>query len=138
MRYGLKTRCGIQRLQARPAWWCSAAAVMPWVGGKAQPVRQGLGPRGATRRQAERSPGPLGPDTLAKQIVTWHGRDLDAVCTGSMRALAPAGVCGATVTGSAEGPDRETTARARAGGPVTRKVRLADKPGRVPAIEVTV
>ena len=136
--YGLKTRFGLESMHALPPLWLSDAALMPWVGFKAQQVRQGICQRGATQRQGERSPGPICPDTLATNIVQWHVRDLEAVCKGSIRALAHAGVFGATVTGMADGPDLETTDRDRDGGQVTRKIRLEDKPGPVPEIEVTV
>jgi hypothetical protein len=105
---------------------------MPRVGFNAQQVHQGMGQRGATMRQGERLPGPSCPDTRAKPIVTWHVRDLEAMCNGAMRALAKVGVLGPTVTGLAEGPDLETTAHDTGGGQVTRQVRSEDTQGRVP------
>ncbi len=84
---GLQTWFGIKSMKALPPWLCSAEAVMPWVGCKAQPGRPGICQRGATKRQGERAPGPIGPDTLAKQIVTWHVRDREAVCKGSLSGV---------------------------------------------------
>ena len=68
---GLKTWCGIERLQAWPHVRCREAAWRPRVGFQAQPVRQGLGQRGVTTRPGERLPGPLGPDPWAQNLV--HG-----------------------------------------------------------------
>ena len=98
--------------------------------GKAPQVRQGLGPRGVARRQGERLPGPICPDTLATHIGPWHVRDLEAVGHGRMRALAKAGVVGATVTGRADGPDLETTAHDPGCGPGPRTGRSAATRGR--------
>ena len=78
------------------------------------------------------------PDTLAKQIVKWNVRDLEAVFNGSIRALAKARVLGTQVTGIADGTDLETTERYRGCGQVTRKVRIEDTHGRMHEIEVTV
>jgi hypothetical protein len=52
--------------------------------------------------------------------------------------LAQAGLFARRVMGIADGTDLETTARYRDCGQVTRKVRIADKQGRVHEIEVTV
>jgi len=60
------------------------------------------------------------------------------VVNGAIRALAKAKVCGAKVTGLADGTDLETTARSAGGGQVTRQRRLADRRGREPEIEITV
>jgi hypothetical protein len=111
LRDGLKTVCGIDSMKALPVWLFSDEAVMPWVGFKAQQVRQGICQRGATTRQGARTPGPIGPDPLAEPIVKLNWRDLEAVCNGSIRALAQAGIVGATVTGLADGTDLETTER---------------------------
>jgi hypothetical protein len=78
------------------------------------------------------------PDTLAKTIVKWHVRDLEGVFNGAIRALAQAGVCGAKVTGIADGTDLETTARYRGCGQATRQVRMEDKYGQGHDIAVTV
>lgn len=138
LRDGLKTLFGIKSMHALPPLVCSDEAVMPLVGFKAQQVRPGIGQRGTTKRQGERAPGPIGPDTLAKQIVKWNLRDLEAVFNGSIRALAHAGVFGAKVTGMADGTDLATTAHSRDCGQVTRKVRIEAQQGRVHEIEVTV
>jgi hypothetical protein len=125
-------------MQALPPWRCRDAALMPLVGFKAPPVRQGLCQRGATTRPGARPPGPMGPAPLAKPLVTRHWRDLAAVCHGSRRALATAGGLGAQVTGRAEGTDLETTERAPGGGQVPRPVRSEAKRGRVHALAVPV
>jgi DDE family transposase len=136
--YGLKTLFGIKSMNALPPLLFSDEAVMQLVGFNAQQVRQGICQRGATKRQGERAPGPICPDTLAKQIVKWNLRDLEAVFNGSIRALAQAGVFGAKVTGIADGTDLETTDHYRGCGQVTRKVRIEATQGRVHEIEVTV
>jgi hypothetical protein len=109
--YGVQTLFGIASINALPRWLVSDEALMRLVGFKAQQVRQGICQRGATTRQGERLPGPRCPATLAKHMVTWNLRKLDAVCNGAIRALAKAGVCGGKVTGMADGTDRETTER---------------------------
>jgi hypothetical protein len=134
----LKTRCGMESLNALPRLLFRDEALMPWVGFNAQPVRQGLCRRGVTKRQGERLPGPLCPDTLANNLVTWNLRDLEAVCHGSLRALATAGVFGAKVSGSADGTAVETTEPYTGRGQVTRRGRSDDTRGRRHAIEVTV
>jgi hypothetical protein len=136
--YGLKTLFGIESINALPNLLCSDEALMQLVGFNAQQVRQGLCQRGATTRQAERAPGPMCPDTLAKNIVKWNLQDLEAVFNGAIRALAKAGVFGAKVTGIADGTDLETTERYRGCGQATRKVRIEDKHGQRHDIEVTV
>jgi hypothetical protein len=136
--YGLKTLFGIESINALPTLLFSDEALMRLVGFNAQQVRQGICQRGATKRQVERVPGPMCPDTLAKNIVKWHLRDLEAVFNGAIRALAKAGVFGAKVTGIADGTDLETTERYRGCGQATRKVRIEDKSGQRHDIEVTV
>jgi hypothetical protein len=136
--YGLKTRFGIESINALPSLLFSDEALMPWVGFNAQQVRQGICQRGATKRQGERAPGPISPDTLAKNIVKWHVRDLEMVFNGAIRALAKAGVFGAKVTGMADGTDLDTTEHDAGCGQVTRKVCIEDKRGKVPEIEVMV
>jgi hypothetical protein len=125
-------------MHALPTLWCSDEARMPRVGFKAQKVRQGSCQRGATTRPGKRLPGAIGPDTVAKNIVQCHLRELEAVFNGAIRALAKAGVFGAKVTGIADGTDLETTTRDVGCGQVTRKVRIEDTRGRVHEIEVTV
>jgi hypothetical protein len=136
--YGVKTLFGIESINALPSLLFSDEALMQLVGCNAQQVRQGICQRGATTRQGERLPGPICPDTLANNIVKWNLRDLEAVCNGSIRALAKAGILGAKVTGIADGTDLETTERYTGCGQVTRKVHLEDTRGRMHEIEVTV
>jgi hypothetical protein len=136
--YRLKTWFGIERMNALPALLCSDEALMQLVGFHAQPVRQGLGQRGAAKRQGERPPGPISPETLANKIVKLNLWDLERVVNGAIRALAKAGVLDKQGTGMADGTDGETTAHDQGCGPVTRTVRIEDKQGRVHAIEVTV
>jgi Transposase DDE domain len=136
--YGMKTLFGIESINALPNLLFSDEALMQLVGFNAQQVRQGICQRGATKRQGERLPGPICPDTLAKNIVNWNLRDLEMVFNGAIRALAQAGVFGAKVTGIADGTDLETTERYTGCGQVTRTVRLEDTRGQVHEIEVTV
>ena len=135
---GLKTWFGLESMQARPPVWFRAEALMQLVGCNAQHVRQGVCQRGAAKRQGERPPGPIGPDSLAKHLVQWNVRPLEAVFNGAIRALAPAGVFGAQVTGMVAGTALETTARSTGGGQVTRPVGSADTQGRRQALAVTV
>jgi DDE family transposase len=136
--YGVKTLFGIESINALPTLLFSDEALMQLVGFNAHQIRQGICQRGATKRQSERLPGPICPDTLANNIVKWNLRDLEVVFNGSIRALAKAGVFGAKVTGIADGTDLETTERYTGCGQVTRKRRIEDKQGRVHEIEVTV
>ncbi len=136
--YSLKTLFGIESINALPALLFSDEALMQLVGFNAQHVRAGVCQRGTAKRQGKRAPGPICPDTLAKNIVKWNVRELEAVFNGAIRALAKAGVFGAKVTGIADGTDLETTERYTGCGQVTRPVRIEDKQGRVHEIEVTV
>jgi Transposase DDE domain len=136
--YGVKTLFGIESINALPSLLFSDEALMQLVGFNAQQVRQGICQRGATKRQGERLPGPICPDTLAKNIVKWNLRDLEAVFNGAIRALAKAGVFGKRVTGIADGTDLETTERYTGCGQVTRKRRIEDNGGRMHEIAVTV
>jgi len=135
---GLKTLFGIESINALPALLFSDEALMRLVGFNAQQIRHGVCQRGTAKRQGERAPGPMCPDTLAQNIVKLNVRELEAVFNGAIRALAKAGVFGAKVTGIADGTDLETTARDVGCGQVTRKVRIEEKRGRVHEIEVTV
>jgi Transposase DDE domain len=136
--YGLKTLFGIKSMNALPPLLFSDEALMQLVGFNARHVRQGVCQRGATKRQRERTLGPISPETLANNIVKLNLRDLERVFNGAIRALAQAGVFDKKVTGIADGTDLETTARYQGCGQVTRKVRIEDKQGQVHAIEVTV
>jgi hypothetical protein len=136
--YGLKTLFGIERINALPALLFSDEALMQLVGFNAQQVRDGVCQRGTTKRQGERALGPICPDTLAKNIVKWDLRQLEAVFNGAIRALGKAGVFGKQVTGIADGTDLETTERYTGCGQATRKRRIEDKRGKGHEIEVTV
>jgi hypothetical protein len=136
--YGLKTLFGIESMNALTPMLFSDEALMRLVGFNAQQVHDGVCQRGATTRQGERTPGPICPDTLAKNIVKWDLQQLEAVFNGAIRALAQAAVFGAKVTGIADGTDLETTACYRGCGQVTRKVRMEDKYRQGHEIEVTV
>jgi Transposase DDE domain len=136
--YGLKTLFGIESMNALPPLLFSDEALMQLVGFNAQQVHDGVCQRGATTRQGKRMPGPICPDTLAKNIVKWDLRQLEAVFNGAIRALAHAAVFAAKVTGIADGTDLETTSRYRGCGQVTRKVRMEDKHEQVHEIEGTV
>ena len=91
-----------QRTACRPCPACCAAMrrVMQLVGFKAQQVRQGVCQRGRTTRQGERTPGPMGPDTLANNMgavqlcVTWQ-----PCSTGCFGPWPRPGSCGKRVTG---------------------------------------
>lgn len=136
--YGAKTLFGIESINALPSLLFSDEALMQLVGFNAQQVRQGICQRGGTKRQGERLPGPICPDTLANNIVKWNLRDLEGVFNGSIRALAQAGVFEAQVTGIVDGTDLETTEHYTGCGQVTRKRRIEDTRGQVHEIEVTV
>jgi hypothetical protein len=136
--YGLKTLFGIESMNALPPLLFSDEALMQLVGFNAQQVRQGVCQRGAAKRQGERTPGPISPETLANNIVKLNLRELERLFNGAIRALARAGVFGKQVTGLADGTALETTERFTGCGQVTRKVRIEDKQGRMHEIEVTV
>jgi hypothetical protein len=136
--YGLKTLFGIDSMKALPALLFSDEALMPLVAFKAQHVCQGVCQRGAAKRQGERTPGPMSPDTLANTIVKLHVRDLEFVFNGAIRVLARAKVFGTKVTSMADGTDLETTERDTGCGQVTRKRRIEDRRGREHGIESTV
>src|SRR6266545_7664747 len=136
--YGLKTLFGIKSMHALPSLLFSDEALMQLVGFNAQQVRQGVCQRGRTKRQGERTPGPICPDTLANNMVQCNLRDLVALFNGVIRALAKAGVFDKRVTGIADGTDLETTERYQGCGQATRQRRIEDKWARVQQIEVTV
>jgi hypothetical protein len=94
LRYRLKTLLLIESMHALPSCLCRDGEPMPWVGFKAQQVRHGVRPRGVPTWQDAPEAGPIGPDTPAQNIVTWHVRDLESVWNGAIRALAKAGVVG--------------------------------------------
>jgi hypothetical protein len=80
---------------------------------------------------------PMCPDTLANNIVQLNLRDLEAWFNGTMRALAKAGIFGATATGIVDATDLETTAAYEGCGQVTRTRKITVKRGKVREIEVT-
>src|SRR4029434_2894750 len=90
--YGLKTLFGIQSMNALPPLLFSDEAMMQLVGFNAHQARQGVCERGAQKRQGERTPGPISPETLANNIVKLNLLDLECVFNGAIRALAEAGV----------------------------------------------
>src|SRR5919201_808129 len=63
--YGLKPLFGVESMNALPSLLFSDEALMRLVGFAAQHVRQGICQRGATKRQGERTPGPIWPATPA-------------------------------------------------------------------------
>jgi Transposase DDE domain len=136
--YGLKTLFGIESMNALPALLFSDEALMQLVGFNAQHVRQGVCQRGAAKRQGERTPAPISPETLANNIVKLNLRDLEMVFNGAIRALAKAGLFGKKVTGIVDATDLETTERYEGCGQATRKRKVTDKHGHVHEIEVTV
>jgi hypothetical protein len=138
MLYGLKTLCGMERMHALPVLLCSDEALMPLVGFNAQQVRHGVCQRGARTRQGARTPGPSGPDTLARHIVQRNLRHLEGLFNGAIRALAQAGLFGKRVTGMVDATELETTDRYEGCGHATRQRKVPDKHGHVHEIEVTV
>jgi hypothetical protein len=89
-------------------------------------------------RQGERTPGPICPDTLARNIVKLNLRQLEALFNGTIRALVQAGLFGKKVTGMVDATDVETTERYEGCGQATRTRKITDKYGTVHEIEVTV
>jgi hypothetical protein len=138
VRDGVNTRFGIERRHALPAWLCRDEALLPWVGCNAPQGRPGVGPRGAATRQPPRTAGPLCPETLADHSVPRQLRHLAAWFNGTRRALAPAGLFGATVTGLVEATALATTAADEGWGHVPRTRQMTDKHGHGRASEVTV
>jgi hypothetical protein len=136
--YGLKTLLGIESMHALPALLFSDEALMRLVGFNAQQVRHGVCQRGVAKRQGPRTAGPICPDALAHHIVPLNLRDLETWFSGTLRALARAGVFGAKVTGIVDATDRETTAAYEGCGQGTRKRKITDKRGQAHEIEVSV
>ena len=108
------------------------------MGVQAQPGWHGVCPRGAATRQQPRPEGPRCPATLAHHLVPRPRRDLAAWCTGTLRALAKAGGCGAQVTGMVEATDLETTAAYEGCGHVSRPRHITATHGHGRAIAGTV
>ena len=123
LRNGLKTLFGLESRHALPALLCSAEALRHLVGVNAQQVRQGVGQRGATKRQGgagsgadlPRYPGPA--DREAAGAGPGGGLQRGDARLGEGWGLwgEGHGQCGCT--------DRETTERAQGCGQVTRQVR---------------
>jgi len=125
-------------MKARPAWWCRAAALLPWVGVKAQPGGQGVCQGGAATRQGAREPGPIGPAPRAQPSVRLPLRARAAGWTGARRAWARAGVGAAQGPGLGDGPALEPTAPATGCGQLTRQRRREATRGQAQEIAVTV
>jgi hypothetical protein len=90
-----------------PSMLCSDEALRPLVGFRAHPLRHGVCQGGTATQQSERTPGLIGLDTLAHNMVKRNVRDLEAVFTGAISVLAKAGVFGAQVPGTKRfGPGR--------------------------------
>ena len=137
LRDGLQPRCGVASMHALPALRRSAEALRRLVGFKATQGREGVCRRSHAKRPGAKAPGPICPDTLATKIVTRHVRALEALCHGVSRALAPAGVFGATVTGSGAGTALEPTAPDAGCGHVPRTRQRTDTHGTGRAIAGT-
>ena len=84
--YGMKTLCGMKSINALPRLLFSDEALMQLVGFNAQQVRQGVCRRGAAKRQRDRSPGPICPDTLANNMVKCNLRELETRFNGCGQA----------------------------------------------------
>jgi Transposase DDE domain len=136
--YSLKTLFGMESMNALPALLFSEEALMQLVGFNARQVRDGVCQRGASTRQGERTPGPICPDTLARNIVKLKLRQLEALFNAAIRAVAKAGILGKKITGIVDATDLETTERYAGCGHVSRKRQMTDKRGQVHEIEVTV
>jgi Transposase DDE domain len=136
--YSLKTLFGMASMNALPALLFSEEALMQLVGFNARQVRDGVCQRGASTRQGERTPGPICPDTLARNIVKLKLRQLEALFNAAIRAVAKAGILGKKITGIVDATDLETTERYAGCGHVSRKRQMTDKRGQVHEIEVTV
>jgi hypothetical protein len=117
----LKPLLGIESMNARPALLFSDETRTRLVGFNAHQTRYGVCQRGAAQRRGPRTTGPICPDALADNSVKLNLRDLDAVFTSAIRALARTGVLAAKITGIVAAIDLETTAQYEGGGHVTRK-----------------
>jgi hypothetical protein len=122
--YGVKTRFGIESMNALPALLFRDGVLMCLVGFNAHQVGDGVCQRGAAKRQHAWAPIPICPDTLANNIVKCNLRVLEALFNGVIRALAKVGAFGRWVTGIADGTDLETMERYADCGQATRKVHI--------------
>jgi hypothetical protein len=136
--YGMKTLLGIEAMNALPALLFSDEAAMRLAGFNAVQLRDGICQRSHEKRQGEKTPGPLCPDTLADNIVKLSLEAMAAFLNGVVHDLAQAKVFAPQVTGIVDGTDLETTARYEGCGQATRKRKITDKRGKVHEIEVTV
>jgi hypothetical protein len=134
----LKTRCGIEGMQAVPAMLLSAVARRRLVGFKAHQARHGVCQWGVAPRQGPRRPGPIWPEALAETLVPRNGRDLEASLNGATPALARAGVGAAKGTGIIAAPELDTPTPDQGGGPATCQRQVTDTHGQVPEIAATV
>ena len=98
---GLKTRFGIERMNALPALLFSDEALMQLAGFNAQHVCQVVCQRGAAKRSGKRTPELISPETSANNIVKLNLQGLKCVFNGAILALARAGVFSKQVTGIA-------------------------------------
>ena len=138
MLYGMKTLCGIEAMNALPELLFSDEAAMRLAGFNAAQIRDGICQRSHEKRQGEKAPGPICPDTLADNIVKLSLGAMEAFLNGVVQDLAKIGVFPRRVTGILDGTDLETTARYEGCGQATRKRKITDKRGKVREIEVTV
>jgi hypothetical protein len=138
MLYGMKTLFGIEGMNALPDLLLSDEAAMRLAGFNAVQIRDGICQRRHEKRQGDKLPGPICPDTLADNIVKLSLGAMEAFLNGVVQDLARAGVFARQVTGILDGTDLETTARYEGCGQATRKRKITDKRGQVREIEVTV
>lgn len=138
MLYGMKTLFGIEAMNALPELLFSDEAAMRLAGFNAVQIREGVCRRSHHKRQGEKAPGPICPDTLADNIVKLNLTAMEAFLNGVVQDLATAGGFPQRVTGILDGTDLETTARYEGCGQATRKRKITDKRGKVQEIEVTV
>lgn len=138
MLYGMKTLFGIEGMNALPDLLLSDEAAMRLAGFNAVQIRDGICQRSHEKRQGDKPPGPLCPDTLADNIVKLSLGAMEAFFNGVVQDLAKARVFAQQVTGILDGTDLETTARYEGCGQATRKRKITDKRGKVREIEVTV
>ena len=138
MLYGMKTLFGIEGMNALPDLLLSDEAAMRLAGFNAVQIRDGICQRSHEKRQGDKPPGPLCPDTLADNIVKLSLGAMEAFFNGVVQDLAKARVFAQQVTGILDGTDLEATARYEGCGQATRKRKITDKRGKVREIEVTV
>jgi hypothetical protein len=129
---------GIEAMHALPALLFSDEAAMRLAGFNAVQIRDGICQRSHEKRQGDKPPGPLCPDTLADNIVKLSLEAMATFLNGVVHDLAQAKVFAQQVTGIVDGTDLETPARYEGCGQATRKRKITDKRGKVREIEVTV